>query len=486
MTDLKKISHSKILIIGDIILDQYIWGDVSRISPEAPVPIVKVERNSNTLGGAGNVASNLSGLGCDVSIIGICGDDSSGLLLNKLLKEISVTNLLIKDKTRPTITKTRVMAQTQQLFRLDDEKTDILSKDIVDEILKVYKKQISNFDAVIISDYGKGLLQSADICQKLINIGKENNKPVVVDPKGKDWERYNNATCITPNTAELELVIGSKLSEDQTIVANSVKEVKDRYNLDMLLLTRGPKGMCLVDEQNNSFFIPTKAREVFDVSGAGDTVISTFTAGLGANLQSFDAAKIANDAAGIVVGKLGTQPVSFSELELNTKLDNDSETPSYIKISTLENAKILIKSWKTCGQKVVFTNGCFDLLHPGHVDLLHKSRALGDRLIIGLNSDDSVRRLKGSERPILSEQDRGSILSALGCVDLVVVFGEDTPLNLIENLQPDILIKGADYKMNEVVGREIVESYGGKVALVPLLKGHSTTGIAEKVKSGKK
>ncbi|MCP4163995.1 MAG: bifunctional D-glycero-beta-D-manno-heptose-7-phosphate kinase/D-glycero-beta-D-manno-heptose 1-phosphate adenylyltransferase HldE [Deltaproteobacteria bacterium] len=485
MTDLKKISHSKILIIGDIILDQYIWGDVSRISPEAPVPIVKVERNSNTLGGAGNVASNLSGLGCDVSIIGICGDDSSGLLLNKLLKEISVTNLLIKDKTRPTITKTRVMAQTQQLFRLDDEKTDILSKDIVDEILKVYKKQISNFDAVIISDYGKGLLQSADICQKLINIGKENNKPVVVDPKGKDWERYNNATCITPNTAELELVIGSKLSEDQTIVANSVKEVKDRYNLDMLLLTRGPKGMCLVDEQNNSFFIPTKAREVFDVSGAGDTVISTFTAGLGANLQSFDAAKIANDAAGIVVGKLGTQPVSFSELELNTKLDNDSETPSYIKISTLENAKILIKSWKTCGQKVVFTNGCFDLLHPGHVDLLHKSRALGDRLIIGLNSDDSVRRLKGSERPILSEQDRGSILSALGCVDLVVVFGEDTPLNLIENLQPDILIKGADYKMNEVVGREIVESYGGKVALVPLLKGHSTTGIAEKVKSGK-
>ncbi len=486
MTDLKKLSQSKILIIGDIILDQYIWGDVSRISPEAPVPIVKVERNSNTLGGAGNVASNLSGLGCDVSIIGICGDDNSGQLLNNLLKEIGVTNLLIKDKTRPTITKTRVMAQTQQLFRLDDEKTDILSKNIVAEILKIYKKQIGNFDAVIISDYGKGLLQSDDICQKLINIGKENNKPVVVDPKGKDWERYNNATCITPNTAELELVIGSKLSEDQTIVANSVKEVKDKYNLDMLLLTRGPKGMCLVDEQENSFFIPTKAREVFDVSGAGDTVISTLTSGLGAGLQSFDAAKIANDAAGIVVGKLGTQPVSYNELELNTKLDSDSETPSYIKISTLENAKILIKSWKTCGQKVVFTNGCFDLLHPGHVDLLHKSRALGDRLIIGLNSDDSVRRLKGKERPILSEQDRGSILSALGCVDLVVVFGEDTPLNLIENLQPDILIKGADYKMNEVVGREIVESYGGKVALVPLLKGHSTTGIAEKVKSGKK
>lgn len=477
---LQSFTQQHILVIGDAMLDRYVWGDVSRISPEAPVPVVSIGKKTQVIGGAANVASNLAGLGCTASLIGIKGKDEAGDSLVSLCRDKGIKPHLITIKQRPTTTKTRIMARKQQLFRMDEEVTDILEDKDKNALLAVFEDILPEVDAVIVSDYGKGIMQTPGLCQDLISLCKKYRVPSLVDPKGKGWERYTGATCITPNTHELEDITDIRFDEDDELLIETVNRAKKKYKTKCLLLTRGPKGICVADSDDTPLFLPTQAREVFDVSGAGDTVIATLAAGVASGLSFVKSAELANIAAGIVVGKVGTQPVNL--LELDTALQNlerlsQDKIEGYYKLDSAIAAQTRIQAWKSNKETVVFTNGCFDLLHPGHVDLLHKARALGNRLVVGLNSDTSVRRLKGSKRPILAEQDRAAILSALSCVDLVVIFSEDTPLNLLTVLKPDILVKGADYKPEDVVGKDLVESYGGKVCLVPLLEGYSTTGI---------
>ncbi len=482
--NLSELNQKRILVVGDVMLDRYLWGDVKRISPEAPVPVVRVRQQSEVPGGAGNVAANLAGLECPVSILGICGNDEAGNRLRKIFLEKGIEPLLQESIARPTITKTRVMARGQQLLRLDEEEPRILSLELEEKITVRFEQKAPECDVVVLSDYGKGIFQTPNLCQHLIHFCKIRGIPVLVDPKGADWTRYQGATCITPNTAELELVTGGAAEESEQELFQSASAIRRQYGLEWLLVTRGSRGMILCGNNDSPLMIPARAREVFDVSGAGDTVIATLAASLALKLSFPKAAQLANLAAGIVVGKLGTQPITHAELSTAIELnDMQRQSTGASKIAVLESARILVKSWQSSGQKVVFTNGCYDILHPGHIHLLHQSRDMGDRLIVGLNTDTSVRRLKGNTRPIVAERDRAAIVSALGCVDMVVLFDEDTPLELIQAIKPDILVKGDDYRMDQVVGREAVESFGGRVCLVPLLQGYSTTQIAEKIAS---
>ena len=484
MIDLSLLSQKHILVVGDVMLDRYLWGDVRRISPEAPVPVVQVIRQSEVPGGAGNVAANLAGLECPVSIIGICGKDEAGNRLKTILSEKGIDPLLQESPSRPTITKSRVMAKGQQLLRLDEEQPRALRPELEDKLIRSFEQKAPGCDVVILSDYGKGIFQTPGLSRHFIRYCRYRQIPVLVDPKGTDWTRYHGATCVTPNTAELERVSDVPAAGNESELHQIVSAVRNRYGLEWLLLTRGPSGMYLCGDRDTSLMIPARAREVFDVSGAGDTVIATLAAGLAIKLSFTQAAHLSNLAAGIVVGKLGTQPITCPELSAAFQLnDIERQAIGVPPIATLESVRILVQSWQSSGQKVVFTNGCYDLLHPGHIHLLNQSRAIGDRLIVGLNSDASVRRLKGSTRPIVSERDRAAILNALACVDVVVLFDEDTPLQLIQSIRPDILVKGTDYQVNQVVGREFVESYGGKVCLVPILDGYSTTRIADRIQA---
>ncbi len=481
---LELLTGHRIIVIGDVMLDRYIWGNVSRISPEAPVPVVRVDRKTEAIGGAGNVAANLAGLGCSVVSVGIRGHDEEGESLEHLCRLSRIETAFFVDKQRATTTKTRIMARKQQLFRLDSEDTAILSDHSKKQLLSIFESLIPDADAVILSDYGKGILQTPGVCQDVIALCKKFRIPSLVDPKGKEWERYKGATCITPNTSELETIAETDVDHDENLLAETVARIKKRYAVKCLVMTRGPKGMCVVDSDIPPEFLPTQAREVYDVSGAGDTVIATLAAGIAGGLTFIKAADLANLAAGIVVGKVGTQPISMTELELGINLRFQNPQGSFThetKLDAVQSAKNRIDAWKSQDETVVFTNGCFDLLHPGHVDLLRKSKALGKRLVVGLNSDDSVTRLKGPTRPILSQSDRAAMLSALSCVDLVVIFHEDTPLELLTALKPDILVKGSDYKPEDVVGKDLVESYGGKIVLIPLVEGYSTSNIEKRI-----
>lgn len=469
-------SGAKILVVGDVMLDHYLWCQVTRVSPEAPVPVVRVKEKNSMLGGAANVAANLTGLGCEVALLGARGDDEAGRTLSEQLHGNGIEDNLIQESYRPTTTKTRVLAQGQQLIRLDEEEVGALSDQAARELLARYLKLLPGKQAVIFSDYGKGVL-AGDICRQMISRGRKRNIPVLVDPKGKDWERYLGATCITPNEAELESVAEEFICGEKELLREA-RKVRTKYQLDYLLVTRGAKGMVLIDAQSGAKLIAAKPHEVFDVSGAGDTVIAVLAAGVAAGVAWGSAAGIANAAAGVVVGKVGTHAIKIDELQVALRLD---EVGSFHKIYNLADAKIQVDSWRAVGQRVVFTNGCFDLLHAGHIKLLHSAAKEGNRLIVGLNSDASVGRLKGSDRPILNQQDRAAILAALEYVDMVVIFDEDTPLNLIDSLRPDVLVKGADYSKEKVVGHELVESWGGKVVLVPLATGSSTTNIVKSI-----
>jgi len=479
--DTKKLEQSHILVIGDVMLDRYLWGDVQRISSEAPVPVFHIKERSEVAGGAGNVVSNLIGLGCSVTVIGVCGDDEAGERLDQLLDNGKVRNHILRDSGRPTITKTRIVSSGQQLLRLDDEEVFPLDSDTRDHFLNLVHDTLTTCDAVVLSDYGKGIFQTPDLAQSIINFAQSCDVPIMVDPKGKDWERYSGGTCVTPNTKELEIVYGDRISSKDELI-KAMQSVLTEYDLSWLLVTRGPLGMALMGKDRTPHFIPALAREVYDVSGAGDTVVATLSLGVASRLTFLDAAKLANVAAGIVVGKLGTQPVNILELKASIEINGDGFCAKFAnKIASAPAATIQIQAWKANGEKIVFTNGCFDILHPGHIHLLNLAKELGDRLIIGLNADDSVRRLKGPSRPILNERDRASILGSLNSVDLVVIFEEDTPEDLISTLKPDVLAKGADYTLEKVIGRDIVKSYGGQVQLIPLLQGYSTTEIANRV-----
>jgi len=459
-----------VVVVGDIILDRYIWGDVGRISPEAPVPVVRVRRKTMNLGGAGNVALNLKGLGCQQILIGTSGDDADGARITDILKQEQIQHHVITILDHPTTTKTRVIGQSQQLVRLDEEAAEPVSTETASHLLACFDTALSSAKAVILSDYGKGVVTQA-VAAHIIEACKSRKIPVFVDPKGVRWEKYRGAFCMTPNSAELDRVAPYT---DEATLAHQAAKTMARLALQHLLVTRGSQGMSLFSKGKNTIGIPAEAREVYDVSGAGDTVIATISAAVAAGIPIKDGAALANMAAGIVIGKIGTQPIDRAELKqaIQGTLLADTE-----KIVSKEQALKRLADWRSKEDRIVFTNGCFDILHVGHIKLLHAAAAQGDRLIIGLNSDRSVQRLKGKKRPIVPQEERAALLSSIKGVDLVVLFEEATPRQLIDAFKPDVLVKGGDYTTQTVVGHDIVQAYGGKVVIVPLVEGVSTTRV---------
>ncbi len=480
--DWNEFDRRHVLVVGDLMLDRYLWGDVERISPEAPVPVVRVRNRSDAAGGAGNVAANLIGLGARVTLVGVRGADEAGRRLSALMRQPDFRDLSIECAARPTTTKTRIVSGGQQLLRLDEEQIRPVGPEIVQAALRHIGQAAETADAIVLSDYGKGMLQAPDLCAAAVRIAQTRGIPILVDPKGRDWERYRGATCLTPNRREIEAFDGSPIETDDQLGAVMQRTLR-RLGLSRLLVTQGASGMCLMGADGVPLFIPTRARQVYDVSGAGDTVIATLALAVASGIGFADAARLANLAAGVVVGKVGTQPINRLELEQAVRAHGAAPGGGpHPKLFAADAALIQVDAWRANGAKVVFTNGCFDLLHPGHVHLLNRARDLGRRLVVGLNADASVARLKGPGRPILNERDRAAVLGALDCVDLVVLFDEDTPERLIARLKPDILVKGADYRLDQVAGREIVESYGGSVRLIEVIEGYSTTGIARKLR----
>lgn len=463
-------SAAKILVVGDVMLDRYWQGDTSRISPEAPVPVVKIELCEDRLGGAANVASNIRALGAKTQVIGITGKDEAADKLKLLLRQQGVLADLLQEDIR-TCTKLRVIGRSQQLIRCDFESAyDAFG----DKILAMFERKIDWATAVIFSDYAKGTLSQVD---KMIALAKDRNIPILVDPKGSNLKRYRGATMITPNFNEFKEIAGSVDSEES--IEQNAHTIRNSFNFDSVLVTRGAKGMSLFSDEQ-SFHVPALAREVYDITGAGDTVIATLSCGLGNGLDKQTSAYIANIAAGIVVAKLGTAQVSIDELNAGLNKHSMLRT-AHRKIVTLESFLVIREKLKQRRQKVAFTNGCFDILHAGHVTYLAKARNFGDGLIIAVNSDESVSRLKGPTRPINSIDKRMQVLAALDCVDWVIPFSEDTPEKLIESLAPDILVKGADYKVHEIAGADFVLSHGGEVKLVDLVDGCSTTSTVNKI-----
>ncbi|MGE5582063.1 MAG: bifunctional D-glycero-beta-D-manno-heptose-7-phosphate kinase/D-glycero-beta-D-manno-heptose 1-phosphate adenylyltransferase HldE [Bacillota bacterium] len=464
----------KIMVIGDIILDKYYYGEVKRISPEAPVPVTKVSRETNTLGGAANVAHNLANLGFKVFLLGLTGDDDNRRSLINLLEAKNIDYQGILVSSVPTTTKIRVIGAHQQMLRLDFE-ADSINDGLAENRLKEwFSMNLSVIDAVIISDYAKGVC-TENFCRHVIEECNKREIPVLVDPKGSNWRKYSGATFITPNIKELSEAVNIKVKNEDSEVEKYSREIKDRLNFENIVVTRSEKGLSLLND-NKAMHIPTLAKEVFDVSGAGDTVAAVLFAAYVTGIQPCDAAQLANIAAGVVVGKVGTYAITKYEIsEAVYQLTNQQGANQ--KIVGLNEALRLVETWRKKGYRIVFTNGCFDILHVGHVVYLEKALNLGDRLIIGLNSDSSVQRLKGKGRPIVKERDRARLLAGLECVSCVVLFNEDTPAELIKAIKPDILVKGGDYRPEEVVGREDA----GRVEIIPFEQGYSTTNIIEEV-----
>lgn len=473
-------------------LDHYIAGKTERISPEAPVPVVQRERSWTVPGGAANVARCLTRLGCHTRLLGIIGADSAGDSLRKEVASEKVEGALI-ESSRPTTCKTRIMAHGQQLLRLDEERIAPPTLEEMTALRTHMEHLMAGASALILSDYGKGALlrdkNGATLCQNAIALAKDAAVPILVDPKGTDWMRYAGADCVTPNTGEFRTICEGlagqrlnlvKLDEEAKLRQELADNICMDFQLARILLTRGPKGMNLFTPGQKPLHIRATRREVADVSGAGDTVIATLAACVAAGMTWDESARIANIAAGIAVGKLGTAPVSLVELE--KALGSGRDNP---KLFTREEAQDQIREWRRLGQSIVFTNGCFDLLHPGHISLLKQSAAMGDRLIVGLNSDASVRRLKGKERPLQNQESRATLLAALHDVDGIVIFDEDTPEELIKLLEPDCLVKGNDYKIEDVVGADFVRSRGGRVKLVDIVNGCSTTGLVRKMRENR-
>ena len=468
--ELSALKDKNVVVIGDLMLDTYHIGEVKRISPEAPVPVVRVIKSYNVLGGAANVARNLLGLGAKPHIVGLIGDDNNGTIVKGMFRELDI-KADIDISNYPTITKTRIIGNNQQITRIDFEEADAqISVENQNFIINAIKNAIPNADAVVISDYNKGLCNSV-ICKTAIDTSRKYNKIVIIDPKGDDWEKYRGATLITPNLKELTDISGVKVDNSDKIVHSAARNVLNRYNLEAILVTRSEKGMSYINAKTDED-MPTEAKEVFDVSGAGDTVVATLAASLAAQLPLFDSIKLANKAAGVVVGKIGTSPILISELE---ECINNTDANS--KIIDIKNIANIANTQRSKNKKIVFTNGCFDILHKGHVSYLERAKNEGDILILGLNSDASVKRLKGESRPINNQEARATILAALECIDYVVIFEEDTPLNLIKEVRPNILAKGGDYKIEDIIGRE----YAEQTITIPFVEGYSTTNTIKKM-----
>lgn len=466
------------LVVGDLMLDEYLWGKTGRISPEAPVPVVDISREDLRLGGAGNVVNNLRALGCQVQVCSVLGDDADGRHLLQQLEQAGVDVAgVVFDGDRKTSRKTRILASNQQMLRIDRETRLPLSPTIEAHLIASIVSRLDQVDVLFLSDYGKGVLTD-DVLSAIIQAGREKQVPVVVDPKGTDYGRYRGATLLTPNRSEASEASGIKIEDGASLTAAGEK-IMALAELDALVLTRSEEGMSLFQRQGTQIDLPTRAREVFDVSGAGDTVLAVVGIGLAARLSLKQAATVANIAAGIVVAKVGTSTVSCREI---LQAVSEVGLPEESKIQLPLDLSDILNHARNHGKKVVFTNGCFDLLHVGHVSYLQKARELGDLLVVGLNTDKSVQRLKGPSRPLVEENDRAQLLAALSCVSYVVLFDEDTPLQLIETLKPDVLVKGADYTPETVVGGKEVESWGGSVELIEFVDGRSTTGLVERIR----
>lgn len=475
--DLGRFSQVRVLVAGDFMLDEYIWGKVSRISPEAPVTVVEVERETAALGGAGNVVNNLAALGALVEVIGLVGDDRPAAALRRELKRLRIDDQgLFTDPTRHTTRKTRVYGGQQQVVRIDRESRAPASAGFTDQALAYLKERLPQVQALILSDYAKGAL-TPEFLQKAISLARIQKVPVVVDPKGRDFSPYAGATVITPNVRELEQAAGRGLSgwEDRV---DAAAELCTRLGLEALLVTEGAAGLTLVSAQGALKLPARTPREVFDVSGAGDTVAATLTLGVAAGFDLGCAAALANLAAGVVVTKRGTAPILLSEMERELRGHVHQEE----KIVSLAELSFIVPHLKAQGKRVVFTNGCFDLLHVGHIKFLEESRRRGDVLVVAVDTDASVRRVKGEGRPVLKEGERLRMLAALAAVDYVTPFESDQLPEILTNLRPDVLTKGSNYPEEEVEGRDIVTNYGGHVALVPVSDPVSITGLINRIR----
>ena len=470
-----------ILCAGDIMLDRFLHGDIERISPEAPVPIIHLRETREMPGGAGNVASNIASLGGTAILVGLAGADEAGARLRALLqgRAPAIRPALVETSHRPTICKTRFVAGRQQVVRADEESRAPLHPDEEAALIEAFHAHLAAADAVIFSDYGKGVLSPAFLAAGM-KAARARKIPVFVDPKSDDFTRYRGATCVTPNAREMAAAARTPAATEAEI-APAARRLMSQADLGAILVTRSEKGMVLV-EPNATASVSARAREVFDVSGAGDTVIAALALAHADGRSLEQSMHIANAAAGVVVSKLGTATADIAEVmhELSAQ---EAESPGILPgLMTLETAATQIARWRAQGFSVGFTNGCFDILHPGHVSLLAFARAKCDRLIVALNTDDSVRRLKGPSRPVNTLAQRAQVMAALRSVDGVVAFADDTPLALIETLLPDVLVKGADYTVDQVVGADAVIAAGGRVVLAELVPGQSTTGIIERMK----
>lgn len=478
--DLEGFSNLRVLVAGDFMLDEYLWGKVERVSPEAPVAVVEVERETRTLGGAGNVVNNLVALGAQVEVLGLVGDDNPGHLMTQEMLRLGVAvDGLFTDQGRRTSRKTRVIGASQQVVRIDRETRTPAPPAFEAAARKFLHARLPGFHALVLSDYAKGVL-TPGLLQELINQGRAHGYPVVVDPKGADYSLYAGATVITPNRKEAELAVGCSLARREDLVEAGAA-LRENLSLDYLLITLGAEGMLLFAGHQPPLSLPTRAREVFDVSGAGDTVAALMALGLAQWGDPVLAAALANAGAGVVVGKVGTAPIYRAELARELGLGGTSLEE---KIRPLAELRLLVPQLQAQGKRVVFTNGCFDLLHAGHIKFLEEARRLGHVLVVAVDSDASVRQVKGEGRPIIGQDQRLRILAALAAVDYVTVFTSAQLPGLLADLRPDILTKGSNYPEAQVAGREIVQGYGGQVVLVPVTEPVSTSDLIQRIKNG--
>jgi D-beta-D-heptose 7-phosphate kinase/D-beta-D-heptose 1-phosphate adenosyltransferase len=464
---------TKVLVIGDLMIDHYLWGSANRISPEAPVQVIDIDNESSVLGGAGNVVNNLTALGCQVGVLSAIGMDDVGKELKNMLDNINATSYLILQEDRKTSKKSRIIASNSQVVRYDKESKDDILKNTEDDILNQFKSIVKLYDVILLSDYGKGVLTS-DLTLSIIKYANTKNKKVLVDPKGNDYTKYNGAYLLTPNKKEAQEATQIQIQNDKTL-QKALNTLKNITNVTVPLITLSEDGIAILDEQNQVITKPTVAREVYDVTGAGDTVLASLGFCIAKNMPIIEALEFANLAAGVVVGKLGSATANLEEIEEYKSSLHKSSIESHIKtFSQIENTVTRLKKQ---GKKIVFTNGCFDILHKGHVQYLDTAKSFGDILILGLNSDASVSSLKGPNRPINNEEDRAYILAALESVDYVVKFTQDTPYELIKLVKPDTLVKGGDYEGKDVVGQDIAK----QLKLVEFVDGKSTTKTIQKI-----
>ncbi|WP_310442322.1 D-glycero-beta-D-manno-heptose-7-phosphate kinase [Sulfurimonas sp.] len=463
----------KILVVGDLMIDHYLWGSCERISPEAPVQIVDIAKETTVLGGAGNVINNLKALGAKVSVSSVIGSDDNGVELIEMLKKIGVdTNRVITQNGRKTSKKSRIIATSQQILRYDNESKDDIPSSLVEKIVNSLSDTICDYDTVVLSDYGKGVLTN-ELCQKIIKLCNKNNIKVLVDPKGSDYSKYSGAYLLTPN--KKEAMLATKINiKDKASLKEALLKMKKECNLSISLITLSEDGIAAFEDEMKIF--PTVAKEIFDVTGAGDTVIASIAFAISVKKSIEESCKFANLAAGVVVGKIGSATVTLDEIEEYKATLHKSTSDAHIK--NFDEIKAVVERYRANGKKVVFTNGCFDILHVGHVKYLQEAKSFGDILIVGLNSDASVSRLKGPARPVNIVEDRAYLLAALEAVDFVVPFEEDTPYALIEMIKPDTLVKGGDYEGKSVVGTE----FALELKLVDFVDGKSTTKTIQKIK----